>query len=505
MSRMLLTGSSARAIPSTRDRGPGSVALQAVALLVAALCGCGDEAPDEAPQAPPVIEEAAPPPIQRVEEPAPPPVHVHKVKLGETLWDIARAYGTTIAAIREENGLSPADAARIRDGIELRIPGATGEVEVETAADRRAKREARPELDDGVYHDVEPGETLWTLSSRYDVAVDAIMERNALDDESATRLHVGQTLVIPGVTAETVAKAAASRKLDPGTSKPERRGITHAMATGETIWDLARAFQVGAGEIMAANALTEEQVTRLREGQKVFIPGVERDIRGAITRGESARDKRAEVVAKKLGLGTRQVGLQLLRGRVQRRWVVAAGGTADLPGYLRWPVAKGWYVRGYGSGEGGYHLATDIAGNIGWNVRAAAPGIVAYADNTLRGYGNTVIVVHPGGWITMYAHNSVSFVKAGEKVKRGSILAEVGSTGISRGPHVHFEFIYDGRNCDPSALFRPGIQHRSGRRSDVKTVMWRNPKDRPKAVRCDRRRRHPKSRYVVDESPEEDK
>ncbi|MEZ4287710.1 MAG: M23 family metallopeptidase [Polyangiales bacterium] len=77
-------------------------------------------------------------------------------------------------------------------------------------------------------------------------------------------------------------------------------------------------------------------------------------------------------------------------------------------------------------------------GKIGWNVRAAAPGIVGYAGDGIRGYGNTVLVIHPGGWVTMYAHNSVNFVVAGQRVDKGSILAEVGSTGISRGPHVHF-------------------------------------------------------------------
>ena len=422
--------------------------------------------------------------------------YTHVVQEGETLWAIARAYNTTIAAISEANQLSPADAARLRDGVALVIPGAAHAQHVETAAERRQKREQRPALSDGVYHDVSPGETLWTLASNYDVDVDAIMERNNLDDESASHLQVGTTLVIPGIDAKKIKAAPAA--------PPAQRGVTHQMAAGETIWDLARVFQVGAGEIMAANGLNDIQVTRLREGEKVFIPGVEKDIRGTVRRTASAREHRADAVARRLGLGTRKVGLQLLRGKVDPRWMRAAGGGSKLEGYLRWPVTKGWYVRGYGSGEAGYHLATDIMGKIGWNVRAAAPGIVAYAGTELRGYGNSVVVVHPGGWVTMYAHNSVNFVHAGEKVKRGGILAEVGSTGISRGPHVHFEFIYDGRNCDPSALFRPGIQHRNGNGAKIEQVTWRNPKKRPKAVRCDPRRRHPHSRWVVNESPEDE-
>ena len=81
------------------------------------------------------------------------------------------------------------------------------------------------------------------------------------------------------------------------------------------------------------------------------------------------------------------------------------------------------------------------------------------------------MVVHAGGWVTMYAHNSTNFVVAGERVPRGAILAEVGSTGISRGPHVHFELMFSGRNCDPGPLFRPGIRHRNGRLSGVEKVV----------------------------------
>jgi murein DD-endopeptidase MepM/ murein hydrolase activator NlpD len=156
-------------------------------------------------------------------------------------------------------------------------------------------------------------------------------------------------------------------------------------------------------------------------------------------------------------------------------------------------------VRGYGSGEGGYHLAVDIAGDIGWNVRAAAPGIVGYSGNEVTGYGNMVLLVHPGGWVTMYAHNSTNFVAAGERVPRGGILAEVGSTGISRGPHVHFELMHGGKNCDPAHLFRPGIRHGGGRLSPIERVEWTRATRRPRQVSCDRRRRHPRSRLVIDE------
>src|SRR5690606_38997268 len=105
-----------------------------------------------------------------------------------------------------------------------------------------------------------------------------------------------------------------------------------------------------------------------------------------------------------------------------------------------------------------------------------------------------------GGWVTMYAHNSANSVVAGEHVPAGGIIGEVGSTGISRGPHVHFELMFDGKNCDPAPLWRPGIRHRDGRLGRVAPASWLRPTDRPDAVRCAPRRRHPRSRWVTHET-----
>jgi murein DD-endopeptidase MepM/ murein hydrolase activator NlpD len=284
---------------------------------------------------------------------------------------------------------------------------------------------------------------------------------------------------------------------------PARRaGIRHVVARGETIWDLAGAFQVGAGQIMAANGLNAEAAKALQEGAVLWIPGVTEDRQGRVRRPTRAGDRGAAALARRLGLGTREAASMLLAGRARTSWIDAAGGD-ELPGTLRWPVTNGWFVRGYGSGEEGYHLATDIMGEMGWNVRAAAAGIVGYAGNEVRGYGNMVILIHPGGWITMYAHNSVNFVVAGQRVPEGGIIAEMGSTGISRGPHVHFEFMFRGKNCEPQPLFRPGVRHRNGHVEELNYTSWTDADDRPSTVPCAPRRHHPRSRWVVDEDPEQ--
>jgi murein DD-endopeptidase MepM/ murein hydrolase activator NlpD len=158
---------------------------------------------------------------------------------------------------------------------------------------------------------------------------------------------------------------------------------------------------------------------------------------------------RSELRAKRIGLGNRKAASMLLTGVVAPEWMAEAERGPKGTGQLTWPVKDGWFGRGYGSGESGYHLAVDIEGERGSDVMAAAPGVVGYVGNELRGYGNVVLVVHPGGWVTLYGHNQEILVRAGERVEQGQVLAELGSTGRSMGPHVHFELIYQGRNCDP--------------------------------------------------------
>jgi murein DD-endopeptidase MepM/ murein hydrolase activator NlpD len=462
--------------------------LPAAGLLGWAACGDSQAPPADTGDAPVVSSPAAAP-----ADSVPEPFVEHTVGEGETLWDIARAYDLHVSDVMEANELRPRDVRRLGKGRVLRIPGATSRVEVATAADRARAREELPPLDDGAYHVLAAGETLWDLARTYDKSVDDIVARNELTDDDVRSLSAGRSIIIPGIDAGDV-RAVVARRSAEGPS--QRNGITHEVAPGETVWAIANAFQVGVSQIMAANGLDESEVTALRPGARLFLPGVTADRRGRVRRQESPEENRANGLARRLGLGDRRAASSLLRGRVERRWLAAAGGNR-LPGTLRWPVANGWFVRGYGSGEGGYHLATDIAGEIGWNVRAAAPGIVGYSGNEVSGYGNMVLVVHPGGWVTMYAHNSTNFVVAGQRVSRGAILAEVGSTGISRGPHVHFELLFDGRNCDPAALFRPGIRHRSGRHTPLEHLTW--SRDKPSSIRCAPRRRHPRSQWVINE------
>jgi murein DD-endopeptidase MepM/ murein hydrolase activator NlpD len=137
--------------------------------------------------------------------------------------------------------------------------------------------------------------------------------------------------------------------------------------------------------------------------------------------------------------------------------ILAAAGN-NKPKDLLWPVVKGTWGRGFGFTRKLrpelHHNGIDIGAPQGAPVRASADGIVIYSDNELEGYGNCVIIVHPNGWVTLYAHNLRNTVQPGWRVKRGERIALIGSTGASWGPHLHYELRRWGNLLDPAPYLR---------------------------------------------------
>ncbi|MFZ4639690.1 MAG: peptidoglycan DD-metalloendopeptidase family protein [Nodosilinea sp.] len=110
---------------------------------------------------------------------------------------------------------------------------------------------------------------------------------------------------------------------------------------------------------------------------------------------------------------------------------------SNFNGYL-WP-ARGILSSGYGWRWGRMHRGIDIAGPIGTPVVAAAGGVVVRSGWNSGGYGNVVDIRHSDGSMTRYAHNSRLLVREGQAVRQGQLISEIGSTGNSTGPHLHFE------------------------------------------------------------------
>jgi murein DD-endopeptidase MepM/ murein hydrolase activator NlpD len=126
-------------------------------------------------------------------------------------------------------------------------------------------------------------------------------------------------------------------------------------------------------------------------------------------------------------------------------------GGAVFTGYI-WP-AKGELSSGYGWRWGRMHAGIDIAAPVGTPIFASAPGVITYAQWNDGGYGNLVEVTHPDGSITLYAHNDRILVREGQQVEQGQQISEMGSTGFSTGPHLHFELHPRGQGAvDPIAL-----------------------------------------------------
>jgi murein DD-endopeptidase MepM/ murein hydrolase activator NlpD len=118
------------------------------------------------------------------------------------------------------------------------------------------------------------------------------------------------------------------------------------------------------------------------------------------------------------------------------------------------PVQEGFISSSFGSrvdpftGYTAFHAGVDFAGESGAQVAAVATGVVIWSGERM-GYGNLVEVNHGGGYVTRYAHNSANLVKAGDTVQKGQVLALIGTTGHSTGPHLHFEVLHGGSPVDP--------------------------------------------------------
>jgi hypothetical protein len=124
---------------------------------------------------------------------------------------------------------------------------------------------------------------------------------------------------------------------------------------------------------------------------------------------------------------------------------VGASGSAAPP--FRWP-ARGAVTSAFGMRGKELHEGIDISHRSGMAVRAAAPGTVVFSDRR-PGYGRAIILKHADGYQTFYAHNQDNLVMQGARVEQGQLIADMGSTGESTGPHLHFEIRIGDRPVDP--------------------------------------------------------
>ena len=184
-------------------------------------------------------------------------------------------------------------------------------------------------------------------------------------------------------------------------------GIEHIVTKGQTLQGIASLYKVEMDEILLANDIDTD--TKLIIGEKLMIPG-----------------------ADMLGETKPKTGSSVTKGSN------SYSSMPDIVGYFKNPVPNGKKSRGVTS----KHRGVDIAAPTGTPIYASASGRVLTARMGWNGaYGNMIILQHPNGTRTLYAHMSKLGVNTGAQVSQGEIIGYVGSTGRSSGPHLHFEVL----------------------------------------------------------------
>jgi murein DD-endopeptidase MepM/ murein hydrolase activator NlpD len=214
--------------------------------------------------------------------------------------------------------------------------------------------------------------------------------------------------------------------------EPQVVGVVHVVRKGETVYRIARAYGVAPADLLEENGIADPR--QVAVGTELFVPGASRVVDLAeVTGGAPPAGQRTGAHAPPPA------------GEPER------GDTANR-GRLAWPLKGVLYGR-YGVRAGRRHDGIDLSAPEGTRIAAAGPGTVIYAGEQ-SGYGSIVILRHDGGLVTLYAHCSALLVEEGASVKAGQVIARVGQTGRSTGPHLHFE-VREGTRPRNPLLFLP--------------------------------------------------
>lgn len=157
--------------------------------------------------------------------------------------------------------------------------------------------------------------------------------------------------------------------------------------------------------------------------------------------------------AETLELGTHRCAAELIRTAPRPEWLKEVERLGiEPPDELVWPIDEGFFGRGVGftreDDRSLRHRGVDLMAPHGAEIRALADALVAYADNSVSGYGNMLVLLHGGGAVSMYAHLESIAVFPGQVVRAGQKVARLGTTGLSRGPHLHLEWREGGQAAD---------------------------------------------------------
>ncbi|MBI1980420.1 MAG: peptidoglycan DD-metalloendopeptidase family protein [Methylocystis sp.] len=299
---------------------------------------------------------------------------------------------------------------------------------------------------------VAQGESAAMLATRYGVPADALLHANGFN--AASQVKPGARLVIPvyraggaplvatHAPAGTAPKPVAAKSV--ATTKPLAAAKPAEQARPVRKTEAEPAKSKLAEARVAARAAPEKALTKGEPSVVATTPAravkTERIVRGAPSTGDAtAADATAE------NAGARKVDKTATASIPQATDVKTVPSDEGNPEF-RWP-ARGRIIQGFSSGG---NDGINIAVPEGTQVKAAEGGVVAYAGNELKGYGNLVLIRHPNGFVSAYAHNGELDVKRGDQVKRGQTIAKSGQSGNVGSPQLHFELRKGSTPVDPT-------------------------------------------------------
>jgi murein DD-endopeptidase MepM/ murein hydrolase activator NlpD len=295
---------------------------------------------------------------------------------------------------------------------------------------------------------VAAGDSVDTIARRYGVPASAIMQANNI--AAPATLHPGQRLVIPRYASTRIAAAPAPRAAAPAPAAAihaANSGV-HVVAAGDTLGKISHRYHKSINEIAKANNI--QPTATLNVGDRVIIPGAQ--ISEVKTNAPAAPAQQKTVVASAAPKEPEPVQTAAVvapTDALDKEATKLAEGNGAVPKF-RWP-ANGRVIAGYGATPNGQQNdGINIALPENTPVKAAEDGVVAYAGNELKGYGNLVLVRHPNGYVTAYAHAKELLVKRGDQVKRGQVIARSGQTGNVNTPQLHFEIRKGSSPLDPT-------------------------------------------------------
>jgi murein DD-endopeptidase MepM/ murein hydrolase activator NlpD len=331
-------------------------------------------------------------------------------------------------------------------------PGRSGASEVTGSVLHKPTSSGNWSWDGGTAITVAAGETVDTIARRHGVPASVIMQANNIT--APATLYPGQRLVIPRYKSSRVASATATatapRPAVPTpapAANPPGNGSVHVVAAGDTLSKIAHRYHKSVNEIAKANNI--QPTATLNVGDRLTIPGAQPSPVKASASPPAAPAKPVASAAPKEAEPAQSASVVAPTDQLDKDAAKLAEGTGAVPKF-RWP-ANGRVIAGYGpTTNGQQNDGINIALPENTPVKAAEDGVVAYAGNELKGYGNLVLVRHPNGYVTAYAHTKELLVKRGDQVKRGQVIARSGQTGNVNAPQLHFEIRKGASPLDPT-------------------------------------------------------